>query len=234
MSIHEGHRQRLKERFLEEGLDSFTEAHALELLLFYAIPQKDTAPLAHALLDHFGSITGVLEAPVSALQQVPGMGKNAATLIQLTTSMSRYYMMHRTSSHTILPTVSSCGAYLLPRFLGRREEVVYALSLDARCKVLACRLLGKGSINATGVPLRTIVEYALSSGATSLVLAHNHPSGIALPSQEDIDTTRRLAAALDAVGVLLADHIVVADDDFVSMATSGLYQRAEAAAIPHK
>lgn len=234
MSIHAGHRQRLKERFLEEGLDSFTEAHALELLLFYAVPQKDTAPMAHALLEHFGSITGVLEAPVSALEAIPGIGKNAATLIQLITAMSRYYMVHRTASHTILPTVNSCGAYLLPRFFGRRKETVYALSLDARCKVLACKLLGQGTINSTGVPLRTIVEYALSSGATSLVLAHNHPSGIALPSQEDIDTTQRLATALDAVGVLLADHIIVADDDFVSMAASGLYQRPESTGVSCK
>lgn len=234
MSIHAGHRQRLKERFLEEGLDSFTEAHALELLLFYAVPQKDTAPMAHALLEHFGSITGVLEAPVSALEAIPGIGKNAATLIQLITAMSRYYMVHRTASHTILPTVNSCGAYLLPRFFGRREETVYALSLDARCKVLACKLLGQGTINSTGVPLRTIVEYALSSGATSLVLAHNHPSGIALPSQEDIDTTQRLATALDAVGVLLADHIIVADDDFVSMAASGLYQRPKSTGVSCK
>ncbi len=234
MSIHKGHRQRLKDRFLQEGLDSFTEAHALELLLFYAVPQKDTAPMAHALLEHFGSITGVLEAPASALEEIPGIGKNAATLIQLTTAMSRFYMVHRAACHTILPTVNSCGAYLLPRFLGRREEAVCALSLDARCKVLACKFLGQGSINSAGVPLRTIVEYALSSGATSLVLAHNHPSGIALPSQDDIDTTKRLAVALDAVGILLADHIIVADDDFVSMAASGLYQAPDAASVPCK
>lgn len=232
MSIHEGHRQRLKARFIQEGLDHFTEAHVLELLLFYAIPRRDTAPVAHALLEQFGSFAGVMEAPISALAQVPGVGESAATLLHLANALGRYYMVHRTASQTILSNLEACGEYLLPRFYGTREEVVWALCLDARCKVLTCKMLGQGSINSTGVPIRRVVEFALSSGATSLVLAHNHPSGIALPSREDIETTTRLATALDAVGVILADHIIVADEDFISMFQSGIYQRPSSTSLP--
>ena len=230
--MHEGHRERLRRRFLQEGLDNFDELQVLELLLFYAIPRRDTNPIAHALREQFGSLSGVLEAPVSALAQVPGMGENAATLIQLVTATSRYYMVQRSRAGQALNTVERCGAYLTPRFFGLRDEAVCALCLDAKCKPLACRILGRGSVNAAGVPIRKIVEFALSVNATSVVLAHNHPSGIALPSHEDIAATERLSAALDAVGVILADHIIVSDEDFVSMAASGVYRPVASPAAP--
>lgn len=223
MSIHEGHRQRLKNRFREEGLDQFDEIQVLELLLFYAIPQKDTNPLAHQLLTRFGSLAQVLEATVEELEKVPGIGTNAATLLHLTMDLARYYMVNRTARSAVLTSTEKCGDYLLPYFLGRRNETVFLLCLDAKCKVLACKEVGEGSVNSASVPVRRIVEMALSLNATSVVLAHNHPSGLALPSGEDVQTTRRLATALDAVDITLADHIVVADDDYVSMAQSGLY-----------
>lgn len=232
MTTHEGHRQRLRRRFLLEGLDNYDEVQVLELLLFYAIPRRDTNPIAHALLEQFGSLSGVLEAPVSALAQVPGMGENGATLLQLVTAASRYYMIQRSSAGQVLNTVERCGAYLTPRFFGLRDEAVCALCLDAKCKPLACRILGWGSVNAAGVPIRKIVEFALSVNATSVVLAHNHPSGIALPSQADIAATERLSTALDAVGIVLADHIIVSDEDFVSMAASGVYRPPQSPALP--
>ena len=224
MSIHDGHRQRLKDRFRQEGLDKFDEIQVLELLLFYAIPQRDTNPLAHRLLDHFGSLAQVLEAPVEELEKISGVGANAATLLSLTTALARYYMVNRGTQTAILTSTQMCGDYLLPHFVGRRNETVFLLCLDAKCKVLCCKEVGEGSVNSASVPIRRIVEMALSMNATSVVLAHNHPSGLALPSGEDVQTTRRLAVALDAVDITLADHIVVADDDYVSMAQSGLYR----------
>lgn len=227
MSIHDGHRQRLKDRFLKEGLDNFDELQVLELLLFYAIPRQDTNPVAHALLDRFGSLAQVLEAPVSELQKVPGMGQAAATYLSLITASCRYYLVNRNDSHVVLNTVEQCGNYLLPFFCGRRNETVYLLCLDAKCKVLACKEVGEGSVNSAAVPIRRIVEMALSANATSVVLAHNHPSGMALPSGEDQLTTRRLAMSLAAVDIELADHLVVADDDFVSLRQSGWYHPGE-------
>ena len=223
MSIHDGHRQRLKNRFRTEGLDHFEEHQVLELLLYYVIPRKDTNPIAHGLLERFGSLSQVLEAQPEELAKVSGMGDSAATFLSLITSVGRYYLVNRTLQETILPSIEKCGQYLVPYFYGRRNETVFVLCLDAKCKVLCCKEMGEGSVNSAGVPIRRIVETALGVNATSVILAHNHPSGFALPSGEDIHTTRRVALALDAVEIGLVDHIVVADEDFVSLAQSGLY-----------
>lgn len=221
MSIHDGHRQRMKARFLKEGLDHFQDHEVLEILLYYVIPRKDTNPMAHELINRFGSLSMVLDAPVEELEKVPGISRNAATLLKLAPELGRYYQISRNKQMVILQTLTDCGRYLLPFFFGLRNETVYALFLDAKCKVLDCREVGEGSVNSANVPIRRIVEMALNANASSVVLAHNHPSGIALPSDEDVDTTHRVAAALSTVGIALADHIVVADDDFVSMVQTG-------------
>ena len=220
-SVHTGHRQRLKGRFLETGLDSFTDVPALELLLFYAIPQKDTNPIAHALLDRFGSLSQVLDAKTEELKQVPGISEHAATLLRLVTELGRLYRVDSAQRTEVLASIDAWGAYLVPRFFGRRVETVFLLCLDAKCKVLCCREMGEGSVNAASISVRKVVETALSTGATFVVLAHNHPSGVALPSADDVQTTHRIAAALEAVEVNLIDHIVVAEEDYISMAQSG-------------
>ena len=221
---HTGHRARLRGQFLHAGLDALTDIQVLELLLFYVIPRKDTNPIAHRLLTQFGSLSAVLDAPVEVLAQVDGVSETAASLLHLISALSRRYLIDRSSFERILDTTEKAGAYLVPYFFGARDERVYLLCLDAKCKVLDCRLLSVGGVNTAAVSVRKIVEAALSCNATSVVLAHNHTSGIALPSAEDEATTRRIAAALDAVGILLADHIIVADDDYVSMADSGFFR----------
>lgn len=222
MSIHEGHRERLKRQFREGGLDHFSDYQILELLLFYIIPRRDTNPIAHALIKQFGSLYQVLEAPVEELEKVDGIGPNAALLLSLITAVSRAYMVNRAEKQLSLETIEACCDYLKCFFVGRRVETVYLLCLDAKCKVLGCREVGQGSVNSANVPIRRVVEMALGLNASVVILAHNHPSGTALPSKEDIITTRRLAAALSMVEVKLADHIIVADDDYVSMVQSGI------------
>ena len=219
--IHGGHRDRLKKRFLQQGLDGFTDIQALELLLFYSIPRQDTNPVAHKLLDHFGSLSQVLEAPAGELMKVGGIGEHSAVLLNLINEMSRFYLVDKAQRERVLPTIEDCARYLQPYFYGRRTETVFLLCLDAKCKALCCKEVGQGSVNSAGISVRKIVETALREGATSVVLAHNHPSGIAIPSGEDIQTTCRVAAALSSVEIQLVDHIVVAEDDYVSMVQSG-------------
>ena len=223
MSIHDGHRQRLKSRFRKEGLDNFSEINVLEMLLFYCIPRQDTNPLAHALLEHFGSLPKVFEATPEELENVPGVGEHIATFLPLVTAAGRYYQACKQKDVKILSTIHDCGNYLLPQFHGRRNETVFLLCLDAKGKVLACKMIGEGSVNSAGVPIRRVVEVALAHNASAVVLAHNHPSGLALPSIEDEETTRVLARALQAVEIVLTDHLIIADNDFVSMVQSGLY-----------
>ena len=220
MSIHEGHRQRLKDRFRREGLDNFDELYVLELLLFYCIPRKDTNPIAHRLLDQFSSLTAVLEASPEELEKVEGLNTSASTFLSLITQVGRYYQVRRAEPGDILRTSDQCGNYLMPYFFGRDTETVFMLCLDAKCKVICCKKVGEGNVNSANIPIRRVVEMALSANATSVVLAHNHPSGLALPSADDVQTTLRLAAALETVEITLADHIVVCGEDFVSMAQS--------------
>ena len=220
-SIHTGHRQRMKDRFLQEGLDNFSDIQVLELLLYYCIPRQDTNPIAHRLLDHFGSLSQVLEASVEELTKVSGIGENTATFLHLIPEVGRYYQVSRSTQVTILSSLDKCARYLLPFFFGRRVETVYLLCLDAKCKVLCCKEVGEGSVNSAGISTRKIVETALGVNATTVILAHNHPSGVAIPSGEDIQTTQRIAVALQCVDIQLADHIIVADEDYISMAQSG-------------
>ena len=226
-SIHKGHRQRLKNRFLAEGLDHFNQVNALELLLFYCVPRKDTNPLAHRLLDHFGKLHNVLEASYEELLKVEGMTANAATYLNMVHAAGRYYAKNRSQEATVLENIEQCGQYLMPCFHGLQNETVFLLCMDAKCKVLCCKKVGEGSVNSASISVRRIVETALNANAVSVVLAHNHPSGLAIPSVEDIQTTKRLGRALHAVEIMLVDHLVVAEDDFVSIVQSGQYSPYE-------
>ena len=154
------------------------------------------------------------------------MPTHSATLLTLVTQMARFYQVDATQRAQCLTTLDACGAYLVPRFFSRNKETVFLLCLDAKCKVLCCKEIGEGSVNAASISVRKVVETALAANATTVILAHNHPSGLAIPSPEDVQTTHRLAAALDTVDSILADHIIVADEDFVSLAQSGCYRPA--------
>lgn len=222
--IHDGHRARLKNRFLNHGLESFDDHTVLELLLFYSVPRRDTNVLAHELIKRFGSLAEVFDAPVDALTKVDGIGESSALLIKLMPQLARRYLISRTAPDKLLLSTRQAGEYLTPYFFGERDEVVYLVCLDAKCKVISCRLLFRGSVNSAAINVRRLVETALMFNSTSVILAHNHTSGIPTPSQEDIATTRRIMSALSAVDIALTDHIVVADSDFVSFADNNFFK----------
>lgn len=224
-SVHSGHRQRLRERFLKSGLDSMEDHTALELLLCYAIPRRDVNQLAHELLTTFGSLSAVLDADQSALEQVPGVGENAAVLLRLIPAMNRRYLIDRNKNvkQVYLRTTHQTGTFFLPFFYGAREEKVYAAFLDDHCRLLDCREMFQGDVSSTPVQARKLVEAALKLRATNIVLAHNHPEGQAVPSREDKESTLALRSALAAVQLQLVDHIVVAGEEFVSMEECGYF-----------
>ena len=224
MSTHEGHRERMRQQLKTSGMDSLSDVQVLEVLLYYAIARTDTNPIAHALLERFGTLDAVLEAPQAELLKVPGIGESAAQLIALIPQLERRHLISRVRQQTILDTTAKCGRYLAPFFHGEQEEVVYLLCLDAKCKVIDCIPVHRGGVNVAGVSVRNIVKAALACNATSVVLAHNHPVGLAIPSPEDRRTTSILKQALDAVSVVLVDHIIVADDDFVSLRDDGPFE----------
>ncbi len=155
--------------------------------------------------------------------QVGGVGEHTAILLGLVKGISQKYLIDPKKKAVQLRSLEDCGKYLMNHFVGKRDEVVMLLCLDAKRTVLCCRIINEGSVNTAEVSIRKIVEAALSVNATTVVLAHNHPSGLALPSMEDIVTTRRVGMALDGVGIELEDHIVVAERDYVSLRDSGYY-----------
>ena len=218
-----GHRQRVKDRFSKEGLDNFADVHALELLLFYAIPRKDTKPIARRLLDSFGTLTGVLEASPEALKKVEGVGPNTALYLNLINETGRYAAIRREDGVRVFEDMNVCGEYLVNFFRGRQEEEVWILCMDAKCKLLSCHKVCKGGPESVSVSPRRAIELALSVNASSAVLAHNHTNGVAKPSREDVEVTYKLAKGMNAVGIVLVDHIVVSDGDFTSMYQSGGY-----------
>lgn len=231
-NIHSGHRQRLKDRFMQEGLFGFNEINALELLLFYCVPRRDTNDLAHRLLDHFGSFDKVIDATPEQLEQVDGVGPQVSTFLHLLPESARYYYnVKKKRKDTIMTNVNDCGEFMQPMFMNRRNEVVYLLCMDAKRKVLSCDFIGEGSVNSANVPVRRIVETALGAGASVVVIGHNHPSGLALPSGEDVQTTKLLARALRTVDVILFDHLVFADNEFVSLVQSGYFDPERDASI---
>ena len=221
MNIHAGHREKMRNKFLTGGLDAFADHEALELLLYYAIPRKDTNPIAHALMERYGSLSAVLAAPVEDLQKVEGIGESAAVLLKLVPQIQKKARLADAKRETALTSVSQFGAYLLEQFHGEKNEVIYQLCLDRKGKLLACKRLGEGDMSSANLDIRRMIENAILFSASGVVLAHNHPSGIALPSQDDYIATDQAKAALATIGVVLLDHIILADGDFVSLAESG-------------
>ena len=212
----------MKARYKDHGLDNFNDVNVLELLLFYAIPRKDTNEIAHALLDHFGSLDRVLEASIPELEAVPGVGESSALLISLIPQIMRRYLTVKGNCVSTISGSADAGRYLVPRLMFEKDEKLLLLCLDAKKSVISCVNLGSGVVNAVDVNVRKVVENAVRHRANTVILAHNHPGGVALPSREDERLTIEIAAALKLVGIPLVDHIIVAGDDYVSFADSGM------------
>lgn len=219
---HQGHRRRLKERFRRTGLDGFGQHEMLELLLFYGIPQRDTNSLAHSLMKRFGSLSGVFDASYEDLLDVQGISENSATLIKMIPQLAGAYLADRNDPGMILDTTEKAGAFLLSKYIGVTNERFYLLCLDNKRKLLNCALVSEGSLSRVNFRPRQILQQALQCSASSIILGHNHPYGTALPSDTDILMTRQLCEMAQVLEITLRDHIIVAGDDFVSLAESGL------------
>ena len=221
LGVHDNHRERMRSRFSRLGgkLDDY---QLIEILLFYAIPRVDTNPIAHELMNRFGSLRGVLDASAEQLRTVRGIGDSAAVLIKLTQCISSIYLeQSRPAGEADVIDSDSVGPMMAAKFKGHSEELAFMLCLNKTGGLIACCQLSRGDISGTEISLRTVVELAISHAASGVVIAHNHPSGVALPSEADVASTVTLRNLLKAIDVALVDHIIVSGDDWVSMADSG-------------
>lgn len=213
---HEGHRERLRNRFIKDGLDSFEPHNVLELMLFYALPRRDTNELAHTLLERYGSFSEVLQAPVHELESVPGMGRNAAVFLSLIPAIQRYYVNDKMNMGKI-QGMAALENYIFNRFTGLTEEHVLFLCLDNSLKLISADFISEGSVTSTIVNVRKLVDLSLRHNAVAAILAHNHPRGEPFPSLEDIETTKTVISALKTINVQLIDHIICNDIEYVNM-----------------
>jgi DNA repair protein RadC len=219
--MHQGHRERTRKRFILHGLDGFEDHEILELMLFYAVPRKDTNEIAHRLVNTFGSIPAVFDAPINLLKEVEGVGESVAVFIKLIPELTRIYSEKKFSAANHSLELKNLCDKLCLKFIGRTEETVAIMLFDAKGKLIYDGIVSKGTVNAVDMYSRRIIELIVLYNACSLILAHNHPSGFAVPSKADIESTKHLSKVLHNMRVTLVDHIIVADNDYVSMRDCG-------------
>lgn len=220
--LHEGHRQRVKTRYLKEGLDSFEDHQVLELLLFYCIPMKDTNEIAHRMIREFGTLSGLFEADPKDICRRCGVTENVAIFVSLIPSLARRYFKGKWGEKPSLSSSSAAGNYAVSLFTGRIYEAFFVICLDAQNRVNYAALVHEGTINEAPVYPRLIVEAALRHQANTVILAHNHPGGSLQPSSADLEVTRKISTALKSISINVVDHIIVAGDKYMSFAEKGL------------
>ena len=214
---HKGHRQRMRERVQSYGLDSLAEHEALEYVLYLTNAQKDTNGIAHDLIDRFGDFAAVLEASEEELCTVEGVGPSTARMLHLLPQLSRYYGRRRTSTTRCYKTTAQMGSYLMAKFAWSDYERAMLVSLDSRKRVRAAVWLREGTSDRVSLDIKNVVAAAIKGGTDAVVLCHNHPNGVALPSLEDMDATGSIARALGLVNVHLLDNIILHGSEYVSM-----------------
>lgn len=222
-SIHAGHRERLRERYREAGLDHFADHEILELLLGYTILQKDTNPIAHQLIEQFGSLRGVLEAGEEKLERVNLVGPTTAFFLAMLPDITRRYHEQLANPEPRLMTPEQCISFFLPRFIGRKKECILAAFLDETKRLIDYASIGQGYNNTVHLHAPTLLHEAKKRGCRYVVLGHNHFTD-AVPSLEDIAVTRTARATLLTGGIGLLDHVIVCGSNATSMVESGHFQ----------
>lgn len=213
-NVHEGHRVRLKNKFLQNGFDGFEHHNILELLLFYSIPRKDTNEIAHELLNHFGSLKNVFNAEFKDLIAVKGISENSATLIKMIPKIAQEYMNDSLKEGNIFDSASKIGRYFVNKYLGEKTEIVYAMLLSNNFELISVVKIHEGSVNSAQIHARKIVDAVIKHNASMVVLAHNHPNGTVCPSHEDINTTADLMSLLKTLDINLIEHFVIAGNEY--------------------
>lgn len=220
-STHEGHRKRLRQKFASAGLEPFLDHEVLELLLTYAIARKDTKPLSWALLKKFGSLSAVLDAPKAQLLQVPGVGEQTACFLQLVRAIFKRYSLGHVKKEVVIRSPQQVLEYCKASLAGKKEESLELIFLSVKSTVIGTQIISSGMIDRVAVTPRKIIEGALLAKAKGIILVHNHPSGDATPSQEDIQLTRETIAAAQLFDISVRDHIIVGARDYYSLRLNG-------------
>jgi len=218
---HEGHRNRMKARYLQSGLEGFHDHEVLELLLYYCYPRGDTNPRAHQMLTEFGSLHNLFEADADTLKDRLNCSENIAVLINLIPALSNRYFRSKWGKKIMLESIATVSEYVMDLFVGTTLEHFYVLSLDNRRRLVNTSLISKGTVDEAAVYPREVVKVAIHDKVTGVILAHNHPGGSMKPSRADLEVTRQIVDGLSFIGVDVIDHVIVAGDMYYSFAARG-------------
>lgn len=221
--IHGGHRQRLKDQYLANGIDSLTDIQKLELLLFFSIPQRDTNPIAHALIDEFGTIKDVLLADTTDLMRVSGVKENTALHLNLVGKMLN--VCSKSQNKNIISSTSMAKEYCNNLFVGIEVEQFYVICLSKSNKIQKVKMINSGSKDEINIQIRNITEFALSSKCNRIIVSHNHPVGLGRMSDEDIRFTYSLVCSCMLNSIDLLDHIVVGTDKPISAREQSILEK---------
>ena len=219
---HSGHRDRLRERFLIGGADALADYELLELILFMAIPRKDTKPLAKALLAQFGSLPALLSAPTHQLTQINGVSDNTAIAIKAIHAAATRMLKQEFMQQPILNSWSRLMDYCMATMAHEKREHFRILFLNKKNELIADEIQGSGTVDHTPAYPREIMKRALELAATALILVHNHPSGDPTPSKADIDMTTQIIRAAAPFNIIIHDHIIVSKNGYTSFKNKGL------------
>lgn len=215
-NIHQGHRQRLKQKFLENGIEALKPHETLELLLFYSIPQRNTNDIAHELINRFGSLTAVFDAPVKSLCEVKNISENSAVLLKLIPQLLRYYQVTPDKSLS-MDNMDFVKKYFSSLYIGVKNEEFKVCCLDNNLQIISCNTLSVGSTNEVTVTARMVAKAAFDANSQHIIISHNHPDTFPKPSKEDIMLTNNLIGKLKPIGIDILDHIIVGKGEVLSM-----------------
>lgn len=214
-NYHKNHRKRMRSRLLNSDIDAFEDHEILEMLLYYSVPRKDTNALAHELLDRFGSFRGLVEADPKDLMSVSMIGEHSVAFFSLISEFMRRYSCEGEKRTEKYDTIEKIGEYFVKKYIGVNTETVYVMLLDNSLKLIECKKVHEGSVNSAGFDIRKIYQYATARNVPNIVLAHNHPGGVAVPTSDDINSTVILAQGCEILGLNILEHIIVAGDKYI-------------------
>ena len=217
-----GHRERLRTRYRLNGEVALQDYELLELLLTFAIPRRDTKLLAKKLLERFGTLARVFETDPASLEEIDGLGPQAATLISLIRPLATRFLTGAPGPKTVLRSTGEAAAYFLAKLKGLPEEEVHVAFVNTKNAVVGTECLQRGTVDQSAVYVRKVIERALARKASGFIVVHNHPSGDPTPSEHDRDLTQALKVAAATVGVRFLDHLIIGEATPFSFKANGL------------
>ncbi len=219
---YHGHRERARKKFLETRLAGFSDHEKLEFLLFYGCPRVDTKETARNLMDKFKTIAGVFDASIEQLMEVDGIGESSAILIKLVPEMTKEYTNSK-SKFMIMDSYKTVCDFFKNEFIGERNEIIMAACVDDRLRLISCAKISEGTPSSANMNIRKLVEFTYKNNCESIILAHNHPNGDLIPSDDDIRVTKEIYKFLKPVGITLLDHIIAAGGEAISLREAGVF-----------